>query len=118
MPSQESSICLAHSSRTVGKSPDISMDRPHPGAGPWSSGSLFLPHQLESGWQHQSPTGWWGVRSLWGSKGGGRGDSTSLGLLWPGRQLSPCLADEGWLPLSMPMVAFPWLSDQKCLLCH
>lgn len=43
VPSQESSVCLAHSSRTVGKSPDISTGRLHPGMGPGAQGPYFCP---------------------------------------------------------------------------
>lgn len=35
-----------------GKEPNISTGRPHPRDRAWSSGSLFLPHQLQPGWQH------------------------------------------------------------------
>lgn len=68
-----------------GKEPNISTGRPHPRDRAWSSGSLFLPHQLQPGWQHLLH-----MQSLrWGRNGGGRGDSSQSGLWWPGRQPSP-----------------------------
>lgn len=43
MPSQEGSLCVAHGSRTVGKGPDISTSRPHPGNDPGAQGPWFCP---------------------------------------------------------------------------
>ena len=43
MPSQEGSICLAQGSRIVGKGPDISTGRPHPGKDPGAQGPRFCP---------------------------------------------------------------------------
>lgn len=35
------------------------------------------------------------------------------GLWWPGRQVTPYLADESWLPFSVPMGALSWHSQTK-----
>lgn len=36
-----------------------------------------------------------------------------VGLWWPGRQVNPYLADEYWLPFSVPMGALSWHSQTK-----
>lgn len=54
---------------------------------------------------------WWGKMAEIGVTG------PSVGLWWPGRQINPYLADECWLPFSVPMGALSWHSQTKSVYC-
>ena len=55
VPSPESSVWTAHGTRTAGRSPDISMDRPHRGR----ALEVRVLDSAPPGWQRQSPAGSW-----------------------------------------------------------
>lgn len=109
MPSRESSVWTAHGTRTAGRSPDISTDRPH-----W--GRALEVRVLDSappGWQRQAPAGLWVCRApSVAVKVQARLHGLACILAWA-VVASPCLADEGWLPLFVPMGALPWHSQTK-----
>lgn len=96
-----------HSTRTAGRSPDISTDRPH-------RGRALEPRVLDSapsGWQHQSPVGSRVCRApSVVVKVQAQLHGLACILTWA-VVASRCLADEAWLPLCVPMGALPWHSQ-------